>query len=284
MFAGRGPRPTTKKMTDRLLLGSETPVPDRYAPEVLTPVDRNDSRARLGLGDRLPFTGWDIWNAWDLTWLGPNGTPHAATAEIRVPAETPNLIESKSLKLYLGSFAMTQFDSPGQVRRAIAADVGQRAGGEIGVQVREPDSDRHYCFNRLPGRSIDQAEAGCDTYSVAADLLAADDGVVVREQLHSHLLYSLCPVTAQPDLGSLYLAYSGPQIDPVGLLRYVVSFRQHQDFHEACVERIFTDVLARCRPTELTVCARYQRRGGIDINPFRSSSKADAPNLRTWRQ
>ncbi len=271
-------------MTDGPLLGRDAPVPDHYAPDILTTIARADARAILGLADELPFTGWDIWNAWDLTWLGAGGLPQTAAAEIRVPAETLNLVESKSVKLYLGSFAMTPFESSEQVGRTIAADLGRRAGGPVSVRMRTPKDHNEFKVRRLPGQSVDDSTVTCSTWNVNPKLLSADDATVVSEELHSHLLYSLCPVTAQPDLGSLAIAYSGPRIDRHGLLRYIVSYRRHQDFHEACVERLFVDILARCRPTRLTVYARYQRRGGIDINPFRSNAGARAANTRTWRQ
>jgi len=262
-----------------LLLGRKTDYPQKYAPEALFAIPRRDSRAALGLENDLPFDGVDIWNAWELTWLGPGKRPVVATAEIRVPAMTPNLIESKSLKLYLGAFAMTEFDSPGDVRDAIARDLSECAGGPVDVSL-----DTDAAVATLAGQCIDSLQIECSNWAVDASLLQANPDEIIEESLHTHLLRSLCPVTAQPDMGSLQITYSGPKIDPGALLRYIVSFRLHNDFHEACVERIFVDITERCRPEKLSVYARYQRRGGIDINPFRSGVDSQPGNSRLWRQ
>jgi 7-cyano-7-deazaguanine reductase len=262
-----------------LLLGRKTDYPQKYAPEALFAIPRGESRAELGLEDDLPFDGVDIWNAWELTWLGSGKRPVVATAEIRVPAMTPNLIESKSLKLYLGAFAMSEFSSPEDVRDAISRDLSECAGGPVEVSL-----DADAAVTALEGQCIDSLQVECSTWEVDASLLQASASKTVEESLHTHLLRSLCPVTAQPDMGSLQITYSGPKIDPAGLLRYIVSFRQHNDFHEACVERIFVDITERCRPEKLSIYARYQRRGGIDINPFRSSVESQPRNPRLWRQ
>jgi len=263
----------------KLPLGRETDYPQNYAPQVLFPIARADSRKPLGITAPLPFSGVDIWNAWELTWLRPGGLPRAATAEIRVPAASPNLVESKSLKLYLGSFAMTTFPDDADVRSRIAADLSDATGADVEV-ILDPDMR----ITEAEGRCVDTVVVDCATGAVDASLLAVDDDEIVEECLHTHLLRSLCPVTDQPDLGSLVVRYAGPRIDAAALLRYVVSFRQHNDFHEACVERIFMDIRSRCRPTTLSVYARYQRRGGIDINPFRSTVDERPPNTRLWRQ
>jgi 7-cyano-7-deazaguanine reductase len=268
----------------KLPLGRETAYPQEYAPEVLCPIPRAASRAALGLGDALPFSGVDIWNAWDLTWLGPGGVPRVATAEIQVPAESPNLVESKSLKLYLGSFAMSAFDNEAAVAACIARDLGACAGAPPDVSVLPVSDTQARHVARLAGECIDDADAVCSDWNVAADRLLADKSQVVREDLHTHLLRSLCPVTAQPDIGSLHVSYRGPKIDRRGLLQYVVSFREHNDFHEACVERMFVDLMQRCGCEHLTVHARYQRRGGIDINPLRTNFGEKPRNLRLWRQ
>lgn len=261
---------------DNLPLGRETDYPHKYAPDALCPISRK--------GDRGRFDGVDIWNAWDLTWLSPGGLPRAATAEIRVPATSPNIVESKSLKLYLGSFAMSEFVSNDDVATRIAGDLSACAGADVDVRV-DPLTDREFHnVARLAGDCIDHLEIACCDTEVNPASLLADAATVVTEDLHSHLLRSLCPVTRQPDIGSVQISYRGPRIDRAGLLRYVVSFRQHEDFHEACIERMYTDVLERCAPEKLTVHARYQRRGGIDINPVRTNTGEAAPNLRIWRQ
>lgn len=267
------------------VLGRPVDYPDHYAPESLVAISRRDSRERLGLGADLPFTGSDIWNAWELSWLSPSGCPALADCELRFPADSLRLIESKSLKLYLNSFAMSQFASADAVAATIRADLATAVGSDIGIRLRASGELPLPAIDRLPGICIDDAEVNCDSFDADAGLLAAEPAVRVEESLHSHLLRSLCPVTGQPDTGSVLVRYRGPRIDPAALLRYIVSFRRHQDFHEACVERMFCDIRERCGPESLTVYARYLRRGGIDINPYRSTDEAEPPpNLRLWRQ
>jgi 7-cyano-7-deazaguanine reductase len=265
-------------------LGQAAAYPDTYSPELLYPIPRSEARDALKLGGSLPFHGVDIWNAWELSWLDSAGRPVVATAEIRVPATSLNIVESKSLKLYLGSFAMTRFDDWLSVSDAIGKDLSAIVHDEAGVRLA--GSRAHYgeSVARLPGACIDELEVACDDYEVNADLLQADAAQPVREDLYSHLLRSLCPVTSQPDMGSMLISYQGPKIDRAALLRYIVSYREHNDFHEACVERMFCDILERCGPDQLTVYARYHRRGGIDINPFRSNFETAPPNARLWRQ
>ncbi len=267
-----------------LPLGKTTRYPDRYAPDTLCRIERAGNRERIGLGKVVPFSGVDIWNAWDLTWLDARGQPQAATAEIRIPADSPGIVESKSMKLYLGSFAMSGHASPAAVRDLIAGDLGDCTGADVSVRIDTLGSSQARGLQRLPGESLDRISTGCGEWEVNADLLRADAATVVSEDLYSDALRSLCPVTAQPDLGSVLFCYEGPRIERASLLRYIVSYRQHQDFHENCVERMFVDIVERCGAHKLTVYARYQRRGGIDINPFRSNFE-DAPrNLRLWRQ
>jgi len=269
----------------KLPLGQHTSYPDTYAPTLLCPIARGDGRGPLGLSADLPFSGVDIWNAWELTWLGEDGLPAVATAEISVPADSPNIVESKSLKLYLNSFAMSRFSSPAEVAETIAGDLSDCAGQDTRVILLPLMSSEARCVSRLAGACLDSMPVACTDWEVDASLLKSDRKTIVAEDLHTHLLRSLCPVTSQPDIGSLQISYRGPRIDPASLLRYIVSYRQHNDFHEACVERMFVDLMARCAPDSLSVHARYQRRGGLDINPFRSNDEADRPiNLRLWRQ
>lgn len=264
-------------------LGRKSDYPTQYDAGVLFAIARGDSRAALDVAE-LPFHGVDLWNAWELTWLGPRGMPEVATAEIRVPADTPSLIESKSLKLYLNSFAMTPFDDAEIVCETIARDLSNCAGGSVSVRLAKPGDVHATAIQHLPGTILDDIDVDCDVFGVDAGLLRADSTHTADETLCTHLLRSLCPVTAQPDIGSLMIRYKGPTIDRQALLRYVVSFREHNDFHEACIERMFVDIQRRCGAESLTVYARYQRRGGLDINPFRSNFE-DAPgNLRLWRQ
>lgn len=267
-----------------LPLGKTTSYPDRYAPDVLCRVERADNREQIGLGAALPFSGVDIWNAWDLTWLGPGDQPRAAAAEIRIPADSPGIVESKSMKLYLGSFAMSGYASADDLCEVVAADLGACVGADVAVRVESLHAAAPPGVQRLPGESLDTMNVPCSAWQVDADLLASDADTVVSEDLHTDALRSLCPVTGQPDLGSVLIRYQGPRIDRAALLRYIVSYRCHQDFHENCVERMFVDIVRHCAPHKLSVYARYQRRGGIDINPFRSNFEDNADNLRLWRQ
>ncbi len=271
-------------MTDTTLpLGRETGYPNKYQPDLLYAIARSESRPSFAAGI-LPFHGMDIWNAWDLTWLGADDCPVAATAEIRIPAVSPNLIESKSLKLYLGSLAMSRFDRPEVVGETIAKDLASSVGVPVEIHIALiPETEANSTF-RLPGTCLDSLEVSCNTWEVDAALLKSDPDTTVHEQLHSHLLRSLCPVTGQPDIGSIVMHYHGPRIDHSALLQYIVSFREHSDFHEACIERMFIDVLEVCKPEKLSIHARYQRRGGLDINPFRSNFEDSPENLRLWRQ
>jgi 7-cyano-7-deazaguanine reductase len=273
-----------RPVTDaKLPLGQETAYPDQYDPGLLFPIARDESRGGLS-GGALPFSGVDIWNAWELTWLGTGDLPSVATAEIRIPAASPNLIESKSLKLYLNSFSMSRFESAASVAATIAADLTACLGAAVEVRVElitDIDTAQVYSF---AGTCVDTLTVTCDQWEVDPTLLKSDADTIVSEELYTHLLRSLCPVTSQPDMGSIAFRYQGPKIDAESLLQYVVSFRQHNDFHEACVERMFVDILQHCQPEKLSVYARYQRRGGIDINPFRSNFEDAPANLRIWRQ
>ena len=271
-------------MTDKSPLGRPTSYPEQYDPGQLHAISRAESRDATGLAAELPFHGVDIWNAWELTWLDGDGKPMVAAAEIRVPATSPRIAESKSVKLYLNSFSMSRFGDVAEVATAIERDLGDCVGAEVNVALRLSSGRVGHSLGRLPGDCLDTLPVACDAYDVDPGLLRANPDKVVSEDLYSHLLRSLCPVTSQPDSGSLLISYSGPQIDHESLLRYIVSFRRHNDFHEACVERMFVDLVERCGPRELSVYARYHRRGGIDINPFRSNFEPDPPNIRLWRQ
>ncbi|MBE7939802.1 MULTISPECIES: NADPH-dependent 7-cyano-7-deazaguanine reductase QueF [Ramlibacter] len=272
-------------------LGKASSYADRYDPSLLFPIPRQPKREEIGIGSRLPFFGADLWTAFELSWLTPRGKPQVAIAHFTVPCETPNIIESKSFKLYLNSFSNERFAGPDAVRERIRADVGEalsRGGApvSVGVKLLLPELFDREPVHELDGLNLDRLDIECTQYTPAPELLkAAFDEQPVEEVLVSHLLKSNCLVTGQPDWGSVQIRYSGPQIEQGGLLQYLVSFRNHNEFHEQCVERIFTDIMARCRPVKLAVYARYTRRGGLDINPFRSSHPMAAPpNIRTARQ
>ena len=269
-------------MNGKSPLGEKSSFPATYSPGLLHSIPREENRRILGLTAELPFQGEDIWNAYELTWLDGNGKPRVATAEFRVPADSPNIIESKSLKLYLNSLSMTRYKESNEVVTTIAADLSRVVGSP--VKVRLQSLSDAVMLTELPGICIDDSEIVCESNDVDPVLLRCAGEGTVSEELHSHLLRSLCPVTDQPDMGSLFIRYKGRPIDPDSLLRYVVSYRNHNDFHESCVERIFVDIKKRCEPEALTVYARYNRRGGIDINPIRSDFESTIDNLRLVRQ
>jgi 7-cyano-7-deazaguanine reductase len=273
-------------------LGKPAAYADRYDPSLLFPISRLPKRAELGLHGAVPFFGADLWTAFELSWLTPRGKPQVAIAHITVPCETPNIVESKSFKLYLNSFTNTHFASADEVRNRIRGDVseavwrGAPSQSSVGVRLLLPDQFDREAVHELDGLSLDRLDIDCSQYTPAPELLTAAFGEQpVEEVLTSSLLKSNCLVTGQPDWGGVQIRYSGPQIDQGGLLRYLVSFRNHNEFHEQCVERIFMDLWNRCKPVKLVVYARYTRRGGLDINPFRTSRPVAPPaNVRTARQ
>ena len=268
-----------------LPLGRHVDYPSRYDPSLLFPIARALGRGEIGLhGTELPFIGIDRWHAYELGWLDARGKPCVATATVQVPADSPNLVESKSLKLYLNSFNAARFDSPGAVSERIAADLTRVAGAAVAVRFGLPPIDDEAAA--ASAESLDALEVAIDHYGPPlADFLVADADAMADETLGSALLKSNCPVTGQPDWARVVIAYRGPRIDRAGLLRYLVSFRDHAEFHEQCVERIFTDLLQRVRPESLSVEARYTRRGGLDINPWRATpDRARPPAQRDLRQ
>jgi 7-cyano-7-deazaguanine reductase len=277
---------------DQSQLGKPVTYADRYDASLLYPLARAPKREELGLAGALPFFGADLWTAFELSWLNRRGKPQVAIGHFTIPCETPNIIESKSLKLYLGSFNSEAFDSADQVRERIRSDLseavwrGAPAPGTVGVRLLLPDAFDREPVHELDGLSLDRLDIECSQYTPAPELLrAALDEQPVEETLTSNLLKSNCLVTGQPDWGSVQIRYTGAQIDQGGLLRYLVSFRNHNEFHEQCVERVFMDIWRRCKPTKLAVYARYTRRGGLDINPLRTSHPMALPaNVRTARQ
>jgi 7-cyano-7-deazaguanine reductase len=266
-------------------LGKATDYGGGYDPALLFPIARADNRAAIGVGAPLPFHGVDIWNAYELSWLDARGKPRVALAEFRVPAESPAIIESKSFKLYLNGFARARIAEPATLQAILVRDLSAAAGSAVQVQLGDVRAAAQ-AMRELGGDTLDEQELAIDCYGPPrADFLRTrGDGREVSETLVSQLLRSNCPVTGQPDWGSVQIAYTGPAIDRAGLLRYLVSYREHNEFHEHCVERIFVDLMARCAPRELSVYARYTRRGGLDINPFRSTGRDFPANHRTPRQ
>jgi 7-cyano-7-deazaguanine reductase len=267
-------------------LGKASTYTEQYDASLLFPIARSNAREAIGIRAQLPFFGTDIWNAYELSWLNQRGKPQVAVATFFVPADSPNIVESKSFKLYLGSFAQTAFESIEAVRDTIRRDVSASCGATVSVYLTGPHDFGKLQMEEFEGTPLDRLDLDTDVYTPDASLLkAALDEAPVEETVFSNLLKSNCPVTGQPDWGSVQIHYVGPQIDHAGLLRYIISYRKHTGFHEQCVEKIFIDVLKVCRPVKLAVYARYTRRGGLDINPFRTNYNLPMPdNMRLARQ
>jgi len=269
-------------------LGKPSAYKTEYDPSLLFPIPRQPKRTEIGLaeGRALPFFGVDIWNAYELSWLNLKGKPQVALAAFVIPADTPNIVESKSFKLYLNSFNQSRIASPEAVQQLLHHDLSEATGGTVQVRL-VPEADLGtQKMGELDGMLLDRLDIETDIYEPDPSLLKADqDQSPVEESLVSHLLKSNCLVTGQPDWGSVQIRYVGAPIDQEGLLKYLISFRNHNEFHEQCVERIFTDVMRMCKPVKLAVYARYTRRGGLDINPFRTNYNTPWPdNRRNARQ
>jgi 7-cyano-7-deazaguanine reductase len=273
-------------------LGKSSTYVDQYDAALLYPIARRPKRDEIGLPVTLPFFGADLWTAYELGWLNPRGKPQLAIARITVPAESTHIVESKSVKLYLNSFNNSVFADATAVQTRLREDLsaaiwqGVNIMSSVGVQLVLPQDFDKEPVHELDGLNLDRLDLECTHYQPAPELLTAQfNEVPVTETLASQLLKSNCLVTGQPDWGSVRISYTGPQIDQAGLLQYIVSFRNHNEFHEQCVERIFMDIWRACKPSKLEVYARYTRRGGVDINPWRTSHPMAAPvNIRTARQ
>jgi 7-cyano-7-deazaguanine reductase len=256
-------------------LGRGSAMPERYDPALLFAVERAEARAAIGIGNPLPFAGHDAWTAWELAWLDASGRPQVAVGRIDVPATSPRIVESKSVKLYLASLNHERLESREAYAAILARDLGAAVGADVRVSLALPPAFGGLAREPADGASIDAAPLPSVPDAPDASRLAttAWDG---DETLHTSLFRSVCPVTGQPDYATVILRYRGPRIERGALLAYLCGFRRHAGFHENCVERIFVDVLAACRPNKLAVEARFTRRGGLDINPFRTSES-------TWR-
>ena len=283
-------------------LGKSSAYIDQYDKTLLFPIPRAGKREEIGIATApsalLPFLGADMWTAFELSWLNLRGKPQVALAHFTIPCETLNIVESKFFKLYLNSFNNTRFADAQAVKERLRADISEAvwrsadAGTEtqilatVGVSIVAMDAFDKEPVHELDGLNLDRLDMDFAHYTPAPQLLSATpDEQPVSEVFVSNLLKSNCLVTGQPDWGSVQISYTGDQIDQAGLLQYIVSFRNHNEFHEQCVERIFMDIWTRCKPTRLTVYARYTRRGGLDINPFRTSHPQALPrNIRTARQ
>jgi len=277
-------------------LGKASSYVDQYDASLLFPIPRAGKRAEIGVRGRAPFFGADMWTAFELSWLGPRGRPQVALVHFTIPCESVNIVESKSFKLYLNSFNNTRFADADAVKARLRADITEAvwrnaadpvaAPASIGITIVGADVFDREPVHELDGLSLDRLDIECTQYTPTPDLLTATrNEAPVSEVFTSNLLKSNCLVTGQPDWGSVQISYTGDQIEQGGLLQYIVSFRNHNEFHEQCVERIFMDIWTRCKPMKLAVYARYTRRGGLDINPFRTSHPMALPrNIRTARQ
>jgi len=275
-------------------LGKASAYIDQYDASLLFPIPRAGKRAEIGIAGAPPFLGGDLWTAFELSWLNLRGKPQVALAHFVVPCESVNIVESKSFKLYLNSFNNTRFADAAEVQARLRADIteavwrGATVQSSVGVKLIAPEKFDMEPVHELDGLSLDRLDVECTQYQPEPELLvveSVDEEAPVTEVLVSNLLKSNCLVTGQPDWGSVQISYSGLPINQEGLLKYLVSFRNHNEFHEQCVERIFMDIWTRCKPVKLAVYARYTRRGGLDINPFRTSYPQPLPgNVRTARQ
>jgi 7-cyano-7-deazaguanine reductase len=271
---------------DQSPLGKTSAYQTQYAPELLFPIPRQQKRDELGLAGTLPFFGVDIWNAYEVSWLNMRGKPQVAIATVTVPADSPNIVESKSFKLYLNSFNQTRLANTDALLALLRDDLAAAVGANVHIALTLPEEFGKLKMGELDGLLLDRLDVEIDDYRPSPQILKANhEEAGVEETLVSHLLKSNCLVTGQPDWASVQIRYAGPQIDQESLLKYLIGFREHNEFHEQCVERIFMDILRQCKPIKLAVYARYTRRGGLDINPWRANfSTGRPPNLRTARQ
>ena len=265
-------------------LGKVASYKTEYDSSLLFPLARFPKRDEIGITIPLPFFGYDIWNVFELSWLNSKGKPLVAVAEIVIPCDSPYLIESKSMKLYFNSLNNTKFDDVETVRQTIVEDLSNAAQARVSVSIQFENQQLEKKNHQFKGVCIDDLDVACETYMVDSALLSVGDEKV-SESLYSNLLRSNCLITHQPDWGSVVIEYTGNKINREALLKYIVSFRNHNEFHEQCVERMFMDISQRCQPEKLLVYARYTRRGGLDINPIRSSEPREVPeNHRLFRQ
>lgn len=268
-------------------LGKTTLYKTEYDPSLLFSIPRQSKREEIGITGTLPFFGMDIWNAYELSWLNLRGKPQIAIATVKVPADSPNIIESKSFKLYLNSFNQTKVADIHALHALLQADLSAGFGATVQVTLTPQHDFSTLRMSELEGLLLDRLDIEVTDYKIDTSLLqTTQDEAPIEETLVSHLLKSNCLVTGQPDWASVQIQYVGAPIVQEGLLQYLIGFRQHNEFHEQCVERIFIDILHACQPQKLSVYARYTRRGGLDINPWRSnfSTQQGPSNRRNARQ
>ncbi|XOV89342.1 MAG: NADPH-dependent 7-cyano-7-deazaguanine reductase QueF [Pseudomonadota bacterium] len=265
--------------------GARTEYVTKYRPSLLASLPRKPQRESLGIiDDALPFRGRDGWNAYEFTWLNPRGKPEVAVAHFDVPAKSPQLIESKSLKLYLGSYSNTKFGHRSEVINTLESDLSLAARSPVSVTLMSPEAVHQAGIGVINGTSLDALDVEITDYYWDPEHLGVESDTIVRESLFSHLFKSLCPLTGQPDFASILVQYSGRSISHEGLLKYLVSYRSHAEFAEQITERIFVDLMNRCAPDRLSVHAHFTRRGGVDIAAYRSLSDTPPNDVRLWRQ
>ena len=266
-----------------LLLGRRTPILQEYSPSILYPIPRHAARQNLGLSGALPFQGVDLWHAYELSWLDDSGKPVVRVGRFSVPASSPNIVESKSFKLYLNSLNNSQFSCAEEARGIIITDISAVAGADVSLTLYAAD-DPALAGTTLQGECLDECTIEPLCGEPDATQLEVQLEKSVEEVLYSHLLRSLCPVTGQPDWATVRLHYRGPAIEHSSLLQYIVAYREHQEFHEQCLERMFCDISRHCEFDFLHIQAFYTRRGGLDISPFRSTDSKAQPLPRLNRQ
>ena len=275
----------SQPMTDQTIIRKRPSIVTTYTPSLLNSLAREDQRNSLGITpDALPFRGVDVWNAYEFTWLNSRGKPEVGLARFEIPASSTHIPESKSLKLYLGSYAQTRFSHRSEVISTLESDLTLAIRAPASVELLAPEHVQNEGVGTFGGQSLDVHDIEIEDFFWDPGCLEVESDVIVRETLHTHLFRSVCPMTGQPDTASVMIQYNGRSINHAGLLQYLVSYREHAEYSEQIVERIFVDILNRCTPDRLTVQARYNRRGGIDINPYRSHDDGHPQEIRLWRQ
>lgn len=270
-------------MLEDSMLGKKTVYPDTYSPDWLDPIPRKLARNKIDISGNIPFEGIDIWNGYELSWLNGKGKPEISLGVFQFDCRSDNVIESKSFKLYLNSLNQTVFNSFNDVQKTLEKDLTDASNGSVSVTLYSPTDKKIIHTGDFSGTCLDQLDIQTDTYHVHPKFLKTHPHII-KESLYSNLLKSNCLATGQPDWGSVLIHYQGKQIDHEGLLKYIISLRNHSGFAEHCVEQIYCDLMRECQPEKLTVYARYTRRGGLDINPFRSNFEKSPDNTRQIRQ
>ena len=272
-------------MADDTVIGKKVENVTTYTPSLLQSIPRAQQRQTLGITeDALPFKGLDIWNAYEFTWLDAKGKPEVAMAQFQIPGNSTNLLESKSLKLYLGSYSSTSFGHRNEVISTLESDLTVAARAPVSVSFITSEQVQQQGIGLLVGNSLDNLDVEISEYYWNPDFLEIESNTIVRESLFTHLFRSLCPITGQPDCASILVQYNGNSISHQGLLKYLVSYREHEEFGEQIAERIFVDIMNRCSPDRLAVSAKFVRRGGIDINAHRTFEESLPAEVRVWRQ